>query len=154
MQGKNICMQDEEYKYTLRSAAIIVRNGALLTAHYAEQECNYLVGGGVQAGESSLEAIRREMNEELGCELPVIRLLYVQERFYAFEGRKHQETCFYYLVDGSGLTVADGDHTDQLLETLHWIPLDQIKNTQIVPLFLKEALDELPETLVHVISRE
>lgn len=154
MQNQNVCMQNEEYKYTLRASALIIRNGCLLTAHYENQKCYYTVGGGVQAGESSLEAVRREMREELGCELPVIRLLYVQERFYQFEGRQHQETCFYYLVDGSVLKIENGAHTDQEKETLHWISITQLQDVQIVPLFLKDALNELPETPVHVIVYE
>ena len=154
MNEPNIRMITDSCKYTLRASALIIRDGHLLTAHYGDQKCCYTVGGGVQLGESSLEAVKREMREELGCELSIVRLLYVQERFYSFQGLKHHETVFFYLVDGSECKAVDGVHTDQALETLHWISMNELKHTDIVPHFLRDGLDELPLQPVHLISYE
>jgi len=60
----------------VRSAAWFeVRQGRLLTVRSGDRDRYFLPGGKPEAGESPEEAMRREVREELGCELREVRLL-------------------------------------------------------------------------------
>jgi ADP-ribose pyrophosphatase YjhB (NUDIX family) len=55
-----------------------------------------LVGGGVELGERSVEAVVREIGEELGTTLLEPRLLGVLESLYVYEGERGHEIVFVY----------------------------------------------------------
>jgi ADP-ribose pyrophosphatase YjhB (NUDIX family) len=55
-----------------------------------------LVGGGVELGERSVEAVVREIGEELGTMLLEPRLLGVLENLFVFEGEAGHEVVFVY----------------------------------------------------------
>ena len=47
----------------------------------------------------------------------------------------------------------DGD-TDQAGEGLRWVPVDQLKEIDLRPPFLKDGLQKKLEGVIHVISRD
>ncbi|MBE9635961.1 NUDIX hydrolase [Salipiger mangrovisoli] len=71
-------------RYTLRPGAyaILPRNGAVLVTHQAEPWPEYqLPGGGIDAGESPLAALHREVFEETGWKIDAPRRLGAFRRF-------------------------------------------------------------------------
>jgi 8-oxo-dGTP pyrophosphatase MutT (NUDIX family) len=54
------------------------------------------LGGGVEFGETSTQAIRREVREELGLELCDLRLLGVLENLFVYNGKPGHEVVFVY----------------------------------------------------------
>jgi ADP-ribose pyrophosphatase YjhB (NUDIX family) len=60
------------------------------------------LGGGVEFGERVIDALRREMREELGAEIKDVRLLQVMENLFVFDGARGHEIVWMYdatLVD-------------------------------------------------------
>ncbi len=55
-----------------------------------------LVGGGIEFGETALEALHREFQEELALELESPELLDVVENIFTFDGRNGHEVVFVY----------------------------------------------------------
>lgn len=55
------------------------------------------LGGGVLAGESSRDAVVREIKEEIGCEVVDLELLGVLENVFTLEGRPGHEIVFMYM---------------------------------------------------------
>ncbi len=62
------------------------------------------MGGGIEFGETSLEALQREVREELGAEITAPTLLGTLENIFLYDGRRGHEVVFVYdarLVDES-----------------------------------------------------
>jgi 8-oxo-dGTP pyrophosphatase MutT (NUDIX family) len=66
----------------------------------AKQQTFYrALGGGVEFGESSLEALQREFQEELQAEIKNIKYLDCQENLFTFNGQPGHEILFIYECD-------------------------------------------------------
>ena len=155
MRETGLCVQNPEGSFTYRAAALIIQGGRLLVAKNVEHPLYYTVGGVVEINETSEEAVVREVYEETGCRLAVDRLAYVQERFFRAGGQALHEVVFFYLMkENPAMEIAENSFTDQETETLHWLPLDRLREYDLVPAFLKtKALGE-GDGIEHIISRE
>jgi 8-oxo-dGTP pyrophosphatase MutT (NUDIX family) len=66
----------------------------------AKQQTFYrALGGGVEFGETSLEALQREFQEELETEIENIKYLDCQENLFTFNGQLGHEILFVYECD-------------------------------------------------------
>ncbi len=65
------------------------------------------VGGGVEFGERSRDAVVRELREELGAEVVNPRLLGVLENIFTFDGEPGHEAVFVYEVDFADRALMD-----------------------------------------------
>lgn len=140
--------------FTLRAAALILRDGCVLLVKSDGYDCFYTIGGGVRQNEASADAAIRECREETGCSFEIDQLVFVQERFYTADRLTRHEVTFFYLMKDGGFAIENGMTTDQSGEHLYWIPVEELENRTVVPGFLCTALKELPMETVHIISRE
>ena len=88
--------------FNVRVYALIVNNNQLLVSE--EQHGSVFLrkfpGGGLQFGEGILQALHRELKEELNAEVLHARLLCVTEDFVvSFLNKEQQVIGVYYLVD-------------------------------------------------------
>jgi len=137
----------------IRAAALIIKDGRLLVAKNTGTPY-YTIGGGVGKYETTEAAAIREVYEETGLKLEVDRLAFINESFFEFDGRKFHEIGFYYLMkDNPDINIPEGSFTDQPpFETLHWLPIDGLKDADLVPPFLKEKALGSITGIEHVIS--
>ncbi len=156
---------NENQKLIYRVACLFIHNGKTLL-HRAEMDDFYtLAGGSVEFGESSTEAIDREMNEELGATVKVNRLVWVAENFFKYDRKDCQEIGLYYFVEFTGeskkfynLDKFDGLETEfikdqQIKLHFQWIPLNDLKDFDIKPAFLRSAILDIPSTTQVRINR-
>ena len=143
-----------------RVAAFIKKDNKLLFAKNINSPYYYLVGGGIEENESSEKTVIREILEETGLKLEVDRLLIVQERFHEVNEQKHQEIVFFFLMkDNGNIDILDNTFTDQGTdETLHWLPINNLSDFNVVPRFLPKllttkSLDDM-KTIEHMVVRE
>lgn len=125
--------------FSLRAAALIIRQNKLLLAKSDSYDCYYTVGGGIQQNETSDNAVIRECYEETGCHFEIDRLVFVQERFFSLDNILHHEVVFFYLMKETNYELYDGINTDQKDEHLFWVPIEELDNINLVPAFLKTA---------------
>ncbi len=106
------------------------------------------VGGRVEFGETSREAIVREVREELGAQITDLRQLGVRENLYTFDGEAGHEIVFVY----------DAKFTDP-----HRYETDQIRGVEGAVEFTARWIDPrdpggdrplYPEGLPDLIARE
>lgn len=102
------------------------------------------MGGGVDFGETSLEALKREFQEEIQAELTNIKYLGCQENLFVFNGNQGHEILQIFKCDFvdqkfyqlESLTFAEGDRE----KTALWVNIERFKSGELL-LVPEEFLD-------------
>ena len=106
------------------------------------------VGGGIEFGEYSVDAVRREVKEELGKEIVHERLLGISENIFTFDGKKEHEIVFTYVAEFKDQAAYNekltGIESNGQLMDLVWITIDELaKSTmKLYPSGLFEQLEQ------------
>ncbi len=140
-----------------RVAGVCIQDGHVLLHRDDKDDFWVMPGGRPRLFESSLDALVREMKEEITTHVEVLRLLWVVENFFEYVGERMHEISFYYQMSlpeespyrdvGMDFTGQEGDVT--LL--FRWFRIDEIERVRLLPTFLRTALGALPDSPVHVI---
>jgi 8-oxo-dGTP pyrophosphatase MutT (NUDIX family) len=76
------------------------RGGRILVsqAHDSAKQDDFCrpLGGGIEFGENSRDAVRREIREEIGVEIENVKLIGVLENLFTYVGRRWHEIVFVY----------------------------------------------------------
>ena len=146
--------------FRYRTGAIIVRDNKLLavksafgTNHY------YMIGGGVHMGETSENCIKREVLEETGMALDIERLAVISENFFRgiggkIDGMDCQTIEFYFVMNVRDEEMSKCKKITDDGEELVWISIDEIKDINIKPIFVKERITEIinSNNIIHVVE--
>lgn len=136
-------------KFNFRVAGIAIHENRILLHTTVKDDFWTLPGGRVEFNESTDQAIIREMKEELDIEVRTDKLLFVNEDFFEYEGKKYHEIGFYYLVlfpPGHEITRIKDEFygiEDNGRLIFKWFPIDQLKDLNVFPEILKSGLLEL-----------
>src|SRR5262249_27579715 len=86
--------------FNFRTVGVAIQNEQVLLQRAAHDTWWSLPGGRVELHEPSAEALVREMREELGVEVMVLRLLWVHEHFYVDDVSlcRNHSLGLYYLM--------------------------------------------------------
>ncbi|SES42332.1 NUDIX hydrolase [Psychrobacillus sp. OK032] len=155
----DISFETVEGRFNYRVAGLLIHDDKLLIMKDEDQSYYYVPGGRVMLNETSEDAVKREIREELSIEVNVKRLLWVNENFFveATLQEKFHEICFFYLVElkndefisrGNEFTVNENGK----IHTYYWKYLEELKDINLYPLFLKERITELPMSVDHVVE--
>ena len=156
----DICFKTNEGRFNYRVTAIIINNNKILAMKDINVPGYYLPGGRVQMHETLKDAINRELKEELDIEVEIIRPLWFLENFFELKDRKEKvhELGVYYLVDisntdllnkGNIFIKQEGNTTHQF----EWLDIDTLNEVEIYPLFLKNELKHLPNSLEMILEK-
>lgn len=122
--------EDKWFRY--RATAIIIENGYVLFAGNEKESYYYSIGGGVHIGESSEEAVKREVFEETGIHYEVERLAFIHENFFIGEGslsgKKCHEIAFYYLMKSRGTLELNSNSYTQGIKEIQIYLIEQNQN--------------------------
>jgi ADP-ribose pyrophosphatase YjhB (NUDIX family) len=114
-------------------SAVIEKNNDLL---FGKKRTNigpypntwHLIGGGVDDGELLSDAIKREIKEEAGVEVEIIKPLGFDEDF---EPNKHGETTHYIFLVFQTKYVSGKITADDDIEQLEWIPRSKLSEVSL-----------------------
>lgn len=133
----------------LIARAILVKDSALLVNGNSNKKTGEkyvaLPGGHVDPGESCIEALKREIEEELAATCEVGTLVFVTEDIYAGrekdEKSRHELTLFFAATISGEKTHADGTiESPEKWKNFHWLPLTQLEETNLLPRSAKKRL--------------
>jgi 8-oxo-dGTP pyrophosphatase MutT (NUDIX family) len=124
----------------VKSVGLIIHNGRVLTYDAVDRVSNQpfqlLMGGGVDFGEVSDAALRRELREEIGAEIADLQLLTVVENIYTFEEQRGHEIIFVYLASLADRSFYDRDPIPLIepgrTEMARWTPLAAIGSGEVL----------------------
>lgn len=83
------------------------------------------LGGGIEFGEHSREALVREVREELGLQAEALDLVGVMENLFTHQGRQGHEIVFVYHARFTDPAVYEGPvpYTDRPESHAVWVPV-------------------------------
>lgn len=148
----DIAYSKEQNVFKYRVCAVMLHDQKILAM---KDECSpyyYLPGGKVMFGETAENAIKRELREELKIEAKIVRPLCLNQSFFTEDvnGMRYHELTIYFLIEaedvllerGERFSIEEGKH----LFDFEWLKIESLKNQYFYPLFLKETIDNLPES--------
>ncbi len=106
------------------------------------------LGGGIEYGESSREAVLREIQEELGVEVNNLQLIGVLENIFIYEGQQGHEIVFVFDAEFTDKSLYKFDEIDGYEQEANvsfkakWYLLDEIEKSsgRLVPEDLAKLL--------------
>ena len=152
-----VTFKEGDIGFNYRAVGIAI-NDNQVPLHRAENDDFWsLPGGRVELLEPSVDALKREMREELGIEIHVEKLVWVAEYFFENDGKSYHELGFYFLM-----TFPHAPHLYEKREPFigdeegiklifEWRQLDELEEVSLYPTFLRRALNSIPETTEHVV---
>jgi len=128
-------------KQRIRPIAIcLFRRGDRILVHEGVDIVNGVqfarpLGGGIDFGEHSRDAVIREIREELGVAVTDVQAVGIVESIYVYEGEPGHEIVFVYdaqfvdqrLYDRASLTVTEGERVFEAT----WRSLDELRGHPI-----------------------
>ena len=165
MQARTmITFEEHGTKFTFRVAGIAIHHERILF-QYADgpNPFWFLPGGRAELGETAEQALQREIQEELGLQAHIVRLLYVVENFFTNAGgTHHHEIGFYFLLTlpeerAANLYQQTGrfawEKGEEYLQWA-WLPIEQLPDLPVYPEFLRTALATLPDHPIHIVAKD
>ena len=144
----DINFRDEDGEFKYRVVGILIdENNRLLVQAVANNQFYCLPGGRVEIGESSNEALARELHEELGFPVEVGQPVFFIENFFvsARTNILAHELGVYFKVKSEHAPKEDWAFVENdkgIIKPMkyRWVNLDEIDKVDLRPRFLKEKL--------------
>ena len=159
MISKDMTVPCEDGLINLRVGAIIMKNGKILMVGNDRAPYLYSVGGRIKFGETSEEAVVREVFEETGVKMEVDRLGFIHENYFYGDAESnlgkliYEVSYFYYMKVSEDFEPVCGSFTDDNCEEhLRWVsPEDSIT---VYPTFFKTELQSPVDYVKHFVTDE
>ena len=157
----DIKIKDKDLKFKVRVSGILIVNNKILVSKYSN-DSYCLPGGYVELGETTIDAIRRELKEELDTEIEVERFMGISENFFTnFKNEKTHGIDFYYKVkpkDINNINLNDynyleNDNGHEILHNFKWIELAKLENYNLLPKEIKNYIKIGNKDIFHVIAK-
>lgn len=157
-----IRFEQGHYRFNYRVAGVAVHEQAVLLHHADGDDFWTCPGGRAEFGEPAEQTLKREMREELGVDVDVVRLLWFVENFFTYAGNRYHEIALYFLMRlpttcsylaRPGPFQGEGEGTTL---TFQWFPTkpDVLSRLPLLPSFLQTAVQMLPESVQHVVHHD
>ena len=146
--------------FNVRACAVILHENRLLAMRDERSPYYYLPGGRVRLFESFEDALRRELSEELEIDATLVRPLWLVQSLFTedVQNTRFHELCLYYLVEPDASLLCRGEvflHIERThTQRFCWLPIDSLKDAYFYPLFLKDRIRHLPDTLTLLFEQE
>lgn len=117
---KDLTIQLDNTTLNIRVAAWIIHNNHILVEKFSESGNLSLIGGRVKIGESSYQALKREVMEEINVQINSAKLYAVVENFFT---KQHNNANYHELLY---VYIVDMPLPNHLTKEFLWLPLTDI----------------------------
>lgn len=141
-----------------RVSAIFRKGNKILLHHGLDSEHYTLPGGRVKEGETTEDAIKREIKEEMGQDVKVVKSVSFMENLFDMNEKKYHEILVTYELEFLDKNMYEKERIkaiekDKKLEFI-WFDQDKLDNITFVPTVLKTIILENPKEFKHIINNE
>lgn len=128
--NKDWIFESDNFICHVRTVGVLIRENKMLVQRDNDGNEYALPGGHIKIGETAEESLIREFREETGSDIVCQRLLWTEECFWNWNGKKAHNISFYYLVDlcensdipDNGEFFPQNDNCNVLLG---WLPIEK-----------------------------
>lgn len=138
--------------FGVRATGLLVKNEKLFLVKAPEGKY-YTLGGAIQFGETTEEAVLREMQEELGIEVELGPLAFIVENQFTLQEKSYHQIEFLYLVTPLSEPVTYLEEGDSIRQC-KWVAFTDLKNLDLNPAFLKTELANWDGQLKHFMNKD
>lgn len=122
----------------ITTRALIIQEGHMVLCKLKGREICFMPGGGVEFGETTEEALVREITEEIGVTATVQSLWGIMENFYKEGDKSVHELSFIYKALCPDLSPAKPITSCEDHLEIFWVPLKDLESynhmpTQLIP---------------------
>ena len=155
----DLCFPTPTDMFNVRVAVVLIHRDRLLLQ--GDHHYSFLVppGGRCKLHETTSDAARREVAEELGCSAQIGRLLWLIENFFVLDERRVHELTFLYeaqLPTDYPHLEHEGDFLgaeDNPRLFYRWVPLSDLATTEVYPEVIRTRTGDLPVHMERVVVR-
>ncbi len=149
----DVSFKIESALFNFRVAAVIVLESQVLLCRLKKEQFWFLPGGRVKLGETTREALSRELKEELGGEHQIGRLMCCMENFFDHKSAQFHEICFIYEVAmlGSKQDLNDIQSHLDAGEEFKFFPFSELQRLDLKPPGLERIISQNNDDCAHVV---
>lgn len=149
---EDISFLSDNNRFNFRVAGFVTYKDSILLVKHDKCDFYNIPGGRVKMNESTFDAIKRELQEELGIEVKDPKLFYVFENFFYWIDKNVQELLFVYHVELENNSPLLKErifiNKDNNEEKLYWKNFDELKNIKCLP----EIIYDFPKMNLNEIT--
>lgn len=145
--------------FNYRVGALILNGTKILMEHNKLHDNYYTIGGRAHFGETSEQAVLREVFEDTGVRAEIDRLAFLHESFFAADKTPYHELALYYVIKPFDYGKIDFSAIKRDFEQseILWADFadkDWCRDKEIYPLWLAEKALDIPKETEHIILIE
>ena len=150
--GEEVEVPLADLRFRPGAYGILFRDDSVLLSRQWEDGWDF-PGGGVEIGETILEALVREYKEETGLLVGPVKIIHVEDHFFQpkFDQKQHwQSIAIYYLckyISGEISTEGFVEYEKKYMQEAQWIPIKDIDTLKFYnhvdsPALIRAAIQE------------
>ena len=144
--NNDVRIKNDLFNFHLRVAGVVTKDDKFLVQRIEGYDYYILPGGHVQLGENIINALKREIKEELNCTVKDYKYFCYHENFYTNKGRREHWSEHYFTVcvneelpeDNWQITEKDGD--EEKILNYYWMTKEQISEIDLKPTSIKKII--------------